>query len=423
MDAFPPPGFIRAESALEGIEVYVPAPPEAAERKDVVDFKCPNCGATTAYSVADGGLRCEHCGYYAAPDQDVVGKRASEFEFKVETLEKAARGWGKARKELQCQNCGACTSLPDVALTYTCPFCGSNKVIQREASQDVLRPRFLVPFKVTPETCCPLAREWMGSSWMVSSDLRRLASIANFTAIYLPFWTFDAATDATWRAQVGHIETERYYSDGEWKTRTKTVWKWESGRVHRFFDDLLVPGTARLSKVLLTQIRDYDLSQLVAYDPAYLAGYHAQAYDVLLEPAWTEARQEMRECTRDACRGQASTSQIRNFSMNLDFGDESWRYILLPVYLAVYNYQDKVYQVMVNGETGTVAGQRPVDWTKVALVLAAVVAPGVLLSLLGLFTFFTGIGIAIGIVGFILLILGLIVDFVIFQKAQGMDDI
>jgi predicted heme/steroid binding protein len=159
--------------------------------------------------------------------------------------------------------------------------------------------------------------------------------------------------------------------DKEWKTRTVTVWRWESGQARLGIDDLLVEGTARLSAVLLDKIKTYNLNELVSYDAKYLAGFHARAYDVPLEKAWEVGRQQMREMTRQACREQASTSQIRNFSMSLDFSDESWRYVLLPVYVAAYRYDGKVYQVMINGQGGAITGQRPVDWAKVWLAVAA----------------------------------------------------
>jgi predicted RNA-binding Zn-ribbon protein involved in translation (DUF1610 family) len=420
---FPPPGFVPTESAVGGIQVYQPAPEDLGPEQAVVDFTCPRCGGTRAYSVGDGGLRCDYCGYYEPPEQEIVGKGAREFEFKVETLERAAHGWGTARKELTCEGCGARISTPPTAMTATCPFCGSNQVIQRPASQDALRPRFLLPFQVTDDACRRIVREWLGSSWMVPGDLQQLAGVADFTPMYLPAWTFDAAAQARWRAQVGHIKTERYYHDGEWKTRTRTVWRWESGRVALTFDDVLVPGTAQLSQKLLQRILGYDLRALVPYDPEYLAGSHAQAYDVLLENAWEQARHRMREQTRAACRGQASTSKIRNFSMQLDFADESWRYILVPAYVAAYRYRDEPYQVTVNGQTGDVAGQRPVDWAKVGLVIGGVLAPGLLLTLVGVVTALLGIGVPIAVVGMVLLAIGAVVAFIILRRAQGMDDV
>jgi hypothetical protein len=401
----------------------MPAPEKEEEHRAVVDFKCPQCHASTAYSAADRGLTCTHCGYYEPPQKAVVGKGAEEFEFTVETMQRAAHGWGQARKELQCQSCGAYTSVPPDTMTHTCPFCGSNKVIQREAPQDILRPRFLIPFKIEAGACHDITRQWLGSSWMTPGSLRRLAKVAEFTGIYLPFWTFDSTTKADWKAEVGHTKTERYFSDGEWKTRTKTVWKWESGHVRLFHDDLLVEGTTRLSALLLGRIKNYNLRQLAPYEPKYLAGLQAQAYDIALQTAWETGRHEMRERTRQACRNQASTSKIRNFSMNLDFDDESWRYILLPVYLAIYAYNNQTYQVMVNGQTGAVSGQRPVDWFKLWLAVIALLAPGLTIGVIGLITLiFGGIGLFIGVIGFILLVIGLIIGFNLVRKAQAMDD-
>lgn len=421
---FPPPGYVKTDSALGGIEVYRPAPPDSSPQAEVVDFSCPQCGAATAYSAADGGLTCTHCGYYEAPKKAVVGRGAEQFEFTVETMERAAQGWGVARKEICCQNCGAATSLPQDSLSFTCAFCGSNKVVQQAASQDVLRPRFVAPFKIEAGGCREIASGWLGSSWMVPADLRAASRLGDFTGIYLPYWTFDADTHAAWKAEVGHTQTQRYYQNGEWKERHVTVWRWESGNVDLHIDDLLIPGTQKVSVNLLNQIEPFDLNALAPYSPEFLAGFQAQAYDTPLEVAWDAGRRVMRDQTRQACQSQASSSQVRNFGMSLDFAGESWRYVLLPVYLAAYNYAGQTYQAMINGQTGKIAGQRPVDWNKVWLVIAALVTPGVLLGILGLITIpLAGIGMAIGGVGFVLLVIGVVISIILYVQANRMDDL
>jgi predicted RNA-binding Zn-ribbon protein involved in translation (DUF1610 family) len=418
--SFPPPNYVAVPSAIEGIAVFKPAPDDAGTHQETVDFACPQCGGITAFSATDGGLTCTSCGYFEPPQAEVVGKAADKFEFTVETLSRPAHGWGEVRKELQCQGCGAYTSLPTNSLTHTCPFCGSNKVIQRDAPQDVLRPRYLIPFKIEPDACHVAAREWMGSSWMTPGALRRLAKVAEFSGIYLPFWTFDAVTQASWRAQVGH--TKRY-TDSKGRSRTRTVWKWESGHVQLGHNDLLIAGTSKVSHILINRIRTVNLHELAPYEPTYLAGLQAQAYDIPLEQSWETARQEMRETTRLACRDQASTGKIRNFTMEMDFSDEHWRYILLPFYLANYSYEDEAFQVMVNGQSGDVSGQRPVDWFKVWLAIAALLAPGLTLGVIGFITLLLGgIGIFVLIVAFVILILGLGFGFRLFTKAQEMDD-
>jgi DNA-directed RNA polymerase subunit RPC12/RpoP len=419
-----PPNYIPVASKIDGIEVFAPAPVKVVPTPELVEFKCPQCGATTAFSVSDGGVTCPNCGYRETPKKEVVGRRAQELEFTVETMEGAGRGWGSERKDLECQQCGARTSVPSESLTHTCPFCGSNKVIQRQDTQDVLRPRYLIPFKIDGERCRSILKAWVGNSWMTPSGLQKLSENAQFSGIYLPYWTFDAVTTANWRAEVGHTREERYFEDGEWKTRTVIDWRWEDGQVQLRHDDLLVEGTNRLSKLLLGKIKTYDIGLLVDYEPGFLAGLQALAYDIPLETAWDVGRQAMREVTRRACVEQASTDRVRNFQMALDFSDESWRYVLMPLYLTNFRYQQKVYQVMVNGQSGAIAGQRPVDWTKVWLAVAALLTPGALLGLLGLLTLLVGgIGGVIGVVGFVLLVIGLVIAIIILTQAAGMDDL
>ena len=200
---FPPPGFVPGPSIIAGIEVFVPGD-GVAKRPEVVDFKCPQCGATIAYNVAEGGLACEYCGYIKPVEETRLGRMAEGFEFKVETLERSEKGWGEARKELACQRCGGVISTPPDVIAFACPFCGSNKVLFREPMEDVLRPRFLIPFKVDPQDCRAAVKKWLGGSWMLPAELRETASMEKYNPIYIPYWTFSAMGNATWQAQVAH---------------------------------------------------------------------------------------------------------------------------------------------------------------------------------------------------------------------------
>jgi len=423
-DDFPPTGFELTASSIKGIEVYKPKPSEEAPQKEVVDFDCPQCGATTAFSVENSGLTCSFCGYFEPAEEQIVGKDAQSFEFKVETLQQSAQGWGEVRSEIECQNCGAETSIPVGSLTSKCLFCGSNKVIQRRAVQEELRPKFLIPFKIDLQKVRAITKTWLQNDWRLPESLKEVYREADYQGLYLPFWTFDSLTLADWKAEVGHERIKRVFEDGEWKTRTEIEWRWESGHVEHKFDDVLIKGTDRISDLHFKKISNYDLQELIVYNPEYLAGIYAKSYDIPLEKAWESSRNEIREAIRQICRNHASTPRIRNFSMTLDYDDESWRYILLPIYLAVYNYQNDAFQVMVNGQNGEISGQRPVDWTKVWLVIAGIIMPGILFALIGLVTFpFGGIGGIVGLVGFVLLIAGLIASFFIFQSANQMDDI
>lgn len=423
-EKYPPDGYVPTRSVVEGIEIYMPAP-QIDDYDKQVDFACPNCGGVQAYSVSDGGLSCTSCGYYQAPTGMRVGRSASKNEFRTATSEqkkqeriqnqtdissaaaavtstsatseasptpKSAKvepkiaddyDWGEERQELQCNNCGARILLDPKSLTHICPFCGSSSVIQHAFDHDKMRPRYLVPFKVEDQAAKDGIQTWLGSSWMTPSDLQQRAGLDVLTGIYLPYWTFTANCSADWKAQVGHTRTR-----GTGKNRqTYTEWRWESGSVSERFRDLLVAGTNKLNQRLLHEVSAFDMGSLVEYDTSYLAGFNAQTYDIGRDSAWTTGREMMREATRMACRRDASTSKIRNFSMTLDFKDETWRYILLPVYLSTYRYENETYSVMLNGQTGQITGQRPVDWRKVGSAIVTCFIPSLLIALSALFFF------------------------------------
>ncbi len=424
---FPPPGFVPGTSRVPGIQVYVPG--DTVEKPpEVLDFTCPKCGATTAYSVAERKLVCEHCGYSETPPETRLGRGAEGFEFEVETVERAEKGWGEERKELACQHCGGVVSTPTDTIAFSCPFCGSNKVLFREPLQDVLRPRYLIPFKISPQDGWGAVQKWLGNSWMLpaalrAETLRTAESPEKLNPVYIPYWTFSAACNAAWKAQVAHEVVEHHTVNGQTVENRRIEWRNEEGKVQKAFSDLLVPGTTHLNMSVLGRIDAFNIADLILYEPRHLAGMRAQAYDLPLEEAWDAGRQVLRENMRQACLDRASSTQVRNFTMSLDFSDESWRYILVPVYTGVYRYQEKSYQILVNGQTGRIAGPRPVDWEKVWLVIAGILSPGLLLSIVGWLFSGNQPGAMTGTFGLILIVVALVIVFFLLRQAMELEHV
>ncbi len=420
----PPAGFVPVESRLEGVSVYAPAPPIQAA-PEAQTFKCPQCGASTAYEPGSASVTCASCGFVQPLQAQVVGRQAEVAEFTLETLEREARGWGQERRELHCEACGASLSVAPNDLSTTCPFCASNRVVARTTTDEGLRPRFLIPFKLQLDACHKLAGDWLGRGWMHPAGLAQAAGTARFNGIYLPFWTFSARIEADWRAEVGYERTESYYDheSKDWKTRTVIDWRWENGQVIVPITDQLGLGTSRLSATLLQRLLPFDLNALTAYAPGFLAGWQAQSYDIALPAAWDSARAEMREQAKGACRRDIASGHVRNLSVSAAFNDESWRYILLPAFIAAYRFEAKAYQIMINGQTGSVAGQKPVAWPKVWLAVAALLAPGTLLALLGLPALLLGgVGTVLIALGAVLFVAGLAISGVIVWQAMQAGD-
>ena len=369
-------------------------------------------------------LTCPYCGHTQDIEADEVGEKADEFEFTLTTMKRAQFGWGSARRELVCESCGSVVAVSPDALTSTCAFCGSHRVHAQDVLGDMLRPSALIPFKVDEARCRTAVADWLGRGWMHPSELGRVRDFRELTGVYLPFWTFDARLSADWRAEVGTPRTKRYFSGGEWKTRTVIDWRWRSGQVPLPVDDHMVAGTSRISQVVLNKVLPFELSGLQEYEPTYLAGWQAKGYDVELQEAWRIGKERMRQQAKTACHADTGSAHVRNFRMSIDFADERWRYVLLPVYLASYPFDGRTFQVMLNGQTGLIAGQKPVDWKKVWLVIAAMLAPGAGLGLLGLLTLpLAGAGVIGLVLGLIMFIAGLVGAAFVFKSARASEEV
>lgn len=421
----PPEGFEALDSSVEGVTVYAPAPDDAGDaQRGPRTVKCSSCGASIAFNVSEGALSCDYCGHVEQVQAQHVGHGATRHEFTHAALSAGRQGWGIERKTLHCESCGGDVSVSSGDLAAACTFCGSNHVNLREA-QAQLRPATLIPFKIERDQLTDKVQTWLGEGWKHPDMLKKAASLELFRGIYLPFWVFSARMDSTWEAEVGYQETESYYDSdsGSYKTRTVIKYKWESGVAVVPVQNLPVPGTEAISARLIKRIEGYDFSGLVDYQPDFLSGWQASLYDITLPDAWTAGRRRMREMARKACRARIHSSHVRNFSMSADMEEETWRYTLLPVYVAAYQFRGRSWVVLVNGQNGEVAGQKPVAWWKVYGVMALLVSPGLFVGvILGLPLLLAGgVGLIFMVIGAMLTFFGATYGMSIYRHGVEME--
>ena len=328
---------------------------------------CPNCGASLAYKPGTTSLVCEHCG--------------SSFEIKTEVPVQDAQkendlaialagSWQDAQQQgqayvVKCPACGAETALEKNMFSAECAFCGSPITVTPDA-RAVANPQGVLPFKLEKQVASAEFDKWLHKLWFAPNDLKKSASSDRFNGIYLPFWTFDADTESGYQGERGehYYVTERRVVNGrEENVRVmKTRWYSVSGRVRRAFDDILITASRALPEKYLNRLEPWDLPNLVPYDNRYLGGFKAEVSQVTIQDGFEEAKQVM----------AAAIQQ------------DVHRDILLPVWLSVYRYGNKIYRFVVNARTGEVHGERPYSAIKIALaVLAALIILGLLIYFFG----------------------------------------
>ncbi len=156
----------------------------------------------------------------------------------------------------------------------------------------------------------------------------------------------------------------------------KVRWQPASGRVKRFFDDVLVLASTSLPKRYTDALEPWDLAALEPYAPEYLAGFRAEAYAVSLQDGFVQARDHMDRVIERDVRFDIGGDRQRIHGIETQLGNLTFKHILLPVWLAAYRYRGKSYRFVVNGTTGRVQGERPYSAIKItiAVVLGAIAA-------------------------------------------------
>lgn len=337
------------------------------------DKKCPSCGGVMDFDPATGGLSCSYCGHTETIVHEVTQpESAEELDFsQAENAENC--DWGVEKKTVLCKACGAETVYDALEISAICPFCGSNQVMEAAAPK-AMAPGGVVPFQVTDEKASQLFKSWIKKKWFCPKLAKESAKAKNFKGVYLPYWTFDAATSSEYTAEYGR---ERRVRKGE-ETKVVIDWHGTRGSYREAFDDELICGTTKHNRSILLNIEPYNTGENKTYKPEYVAGFAAERYSVGIKDAWHMAKDSIRRKLsyniERKIKKEERADVVRNLNFTTKYRDITYKYLLLPVWLSSYKYKDKIYQFMVNGQTGKVSGKIPISIPKVIITVIGVIA-------------------------------------------------
>jgi len=353
---------------------------------------CPECGGDAEWDPKKQALACPYCGTVLpwTDARNVLGAAISEHDLEtaLAKVPDSDRGLKAEKKSVKCESCQAISIFDPDRAAKRCDFCGSPSIIPVETLIDVITPESLLPVAIPATQVRDMLRQWYGSRWWAPSKLKRVALTDTLHGIYLPYWTFDAHVDASWTAESGYhyYETESY-RDSEGKTQTRRVqrtrWEPSSGELSHFFDDTLVPGTVGVHAELLRKVEPFPtIQELKPYDPAFVRGWTVERYQVDLRQASQIGKQQMDATIYQLCSNDVPGDTQRGLEVASDYQGRTFKHILVPVWLVTYTYGAKSFQVVVNGYTGTIAGEHPLSWVKITFAVLAVLLVILVIALL-----------------------------------------
>lgn len=351
----------------------------------VNSYKCPCCGAPLVFVGEE--LHCDSC----------------DNTFKVEAMQQMSEGMGQAGGESKfdwenyqprsyedtgeinlanysCPSCGASITGDDTLGATVCPYCGQSTVVKGQF-EGTLRPDYIIPFKVDKKAASAAFEADFKNAPFLPDEFKSKKKIEEMAGVYVPFWMFDCDCDA---ALSYNAERVTVWSDANYNyTKTDHYKLYRSGSIG--FANIPVDGSKKADDVYMEAVEPFEYADAVEFNGAYLSGYLADKYDVTAEDSIGRANERVKNSTVSAFRETVSGYQtVIPEQTRINFSDGKIRYSLLPVWMLNIKYSDKMYQFAINGQTGKVVGEYPIDQGKrwkyfakiagAAYVAAAVIA-------------------------------------------------
>jgi hypothetical protein len=286
-----------------------------------------------------------------------------------------------------CEHCGASLAFEGVR-TATCPYCASPNFVERPPAAGQPDPQFVVTFIGDAEVARGALQQWLGSRTMFADSALAHARVEDLRGVYVPAYLYSAVAWTDYTAQIGenYTETETVTvtgADGKTRTETRVVTRTEyrplSGRHVSYVTDVIVSASAGLSNAELERVEPFDLKQMRRYTPALVSGWIAEE--------WARSAAECERASQREAVDQIG-GKLRRFMPGDSYSDLAWKTtvswesmdpLFVPVWMFAVRYrQDRPpLRVVINGQTGKIAGKVPLAAWKIALaviVLLAVIA-------------------------------------------------
>ncbi len=373
--------------------------------QQVTNYTCPNCGGPVHFDAATGKVKCDYCDSVFTVDEvkkayeeknrkaGAAGAETSEENSSSDRMPDAGElgaeapnvetaagsGWGGDASQLKvyhCGNCGAELVADAATAATTCPYCGSPMVIPEQFTVG-RSPDYIIPFAKTREEAVGGLKEYYKGKKLLPKSFTDDNHLQELKGIYVPYWLFSGKVKAGMSFECG--QSSRHVEGDFEVTRTRIYDVKRGGEM--YFDKIPCDASSCMPDDLMDSIEPYRYEQLAKFELEYLPGYLANKYDV-----------EQNDLQKKADERAAATScdELRDSVIGYDSVQEKSRhtavvhgktdYAMMPVWLLYTNWNHQDFLFAMNGQTGKMTGNLPVDPGKSAAWFGGVSA--------GVFAFF-----------------------------------
>lgn len=321
---------------------------------EALDHKCPNCDAVLKFNPHGQNWKCEFC-------KSEFNKE--EIELYEKKRNKVLSKKSNVNKEIDmysCPNCGANIIVdPNVSAT-SCVYC-KNTTILKNKLQDEFSPDYVIPFKYTKEDAIEAFKKIGKKKPFMPRAFNKKENINEMSGIYIPFWLYDYEINGDINFTCKRITS---WTTGDYHyTKTDTYQAIRGGSTE--FTNVPVDGSVRFDNAIMNSIEPFDYNDMIDFNYSYLSGFLAEKYDVTKEDAKTDAENRIgssfEKVLSDDVVGYTSVVPIKR---ELNFKSNKIKYALLPVWMLNIKYNDKIYTFAMNGQTGKMIGDIPIDKKK-----------------------------------------------------------
>lgn len=322
-----------------------------------------------------GNLSCKNCNYSRPLSRftDQVFERKLTDGIRLDGFE---RGMGTTLNEFSCKNkkCNASFAAYKKESLETCPFCGGEEIESakdnpeyKERQEKVLQPYSIIPFTIPEKTARKTLRRHLRKRYylMHPGNLKKITQPGKLQPIYIPFFLFDILVRTSWKGEAGVTINQ--------KGQKKEVWDAFSGYFEKFHGNFPIP-VSKGSQPHLLEIANYDFRDLVRYDYHYLSLFATEIYQVEEAEGFAVADGLLDlDSAVEVEKKLRNVNKRRNFKITSEKQTLTFKHILVPVWIGTYTYRGRLFQYMINGQTGRIAGDKPLSFTKIYIVIAAIV--------------------------------------------------